>query len=175
MQSAEREFNLILENYGHAILLLRQTTKVRCSCYDALTQAADRACPYCFGLGAVPVAEKHLTRDVDLGSLNSLPYISNQQLYGELAVGSRSYFFKKDVKVKESDLIIDVTWNGNQPVYTGGYILEVSHIDPQRFLNGEIAFQKVYVKDQPVQKSIRGFKIIQAYGATSFQVAEGEA
>lgn len=174
MQSAEREFNLILQDYGHPVLLLRQTTKIRCSCYDAVTQTADRKCPYCFGLGTVPVAEKHLTRDVDMRIPDSLPYIGNMQLFGELAVGARSYFFKKDVKVKENDLIIDVEWNGNLPIYTGGYILEVSHIDPQRFRNGEIAFQKVYVKDQPVQKSIRGFKIIQAFGATSFQIAEGE-
>ena len=104
---------------------------------------------------------------------DSLPYISNMQLYGELAVGSRSYFFKKDVAVKEKDLIVEVDWVNGSPTYNGGYIFEVSHIDPQRFLNGEIVFQKVYVKDQPVQKSIRGIKIIEAYGNTRFQLAEG--
>ena len=173
MLSAEKEFNAILEQFGHSVLLLHQTTKVRCSCYDPLLQASDRDCPYCFGLGTVPLAEKHLTRDMDMRVPDTLPYISSMQLYGELAVGSRSYFFKKDVAVKEKDLIVEVDWVNGSPTYNGGYIFEVSHIDPQRFLNGEIVFQKVYVKDQPVQKSIRGIKIIEAYGNTRFQVAEG--
>ena len=105
---------------------------------------------------------------------DTLPYIASQQLYGKLAVSSRSYFFKKDAKIAIDDLIIDVDWIGNQPVYKDGGIYEISHIDPQRFLNGEVVFQKVYVKDQPVEKAIRAIRIMESFGDRFFQIAEGE-
>ena len=174
MQNIEKEFNGILKQYGHNVLVLRKNTKTRCICYDPLLQASDRDCPYCFGMGVVPIAEKHLIRDMDMKVPDTLPYIASQQLYGKLAVSSRSYFFKKDAKIAIEDLIIDVDWIGNQPVYKDGGIYEISHIDPQRFLNGEVVFQKVYVKDQPVEKAIRAIRIMESFGDRFFQIAEGE-
>lgn len=172
MNSLEKQFNDILEVYGHDMLLLHSDKKTVCTCFDKLTGSSDRYCPFCFGMGTVPVIEKHRVRDMDMKIPDSMPYIANQQLFGEMAVTARAYFFKKDVTIKENDLIIDVDWQGQTPVYVDGGIYEVSHIDPQRFINGEITFQKVYVKDQPIKKSIRGFKIVQQAGRVLYQLAE---
>lgn len=171
MQSLEIEFNRILSQYGNAVIVLRQNSKTKCSCYDEVMQSASRDCPYCFGLGVVPIAEKHLTRDMDVKVPDSLPYIGTQQLYGEMAVPGRAYFFKKDVAIRTNDLIVDVVWEGGRPVYTGNGIYQVSHVDPQRFERGEIVFQKVYVKDQPVQKELRGIKIVERFGQMFYQLA----
>lgn len=171
MNHLEQEFNNILKTYGHSVLLLHSDKKTVCTCYDKRTASADKDCPYCFGMGHVPIIQKHLTRDIDMRVPESLPYIASQQLFGDMAVATRGYYFKKDVVVKEYDLIIDVEWNGQVPVYRGGGIYEVSHIDPQRYLNGEITFQKVYVKDQPIKKTIRGFKIVQQAGQVLYQIA----
>lgn len=175
MNSLERDFNRIIEVYGHDILLLHSDKKTKCTCFDEITGSSDRSCPFCFGMGTVPVIEKHRVRDQDMQVPDTLPYIASQQLFGDMAVASRSYFFKKDVVIKVDDLLIDVEWNGNLPVYTDGGIYEVSHIDPQRFINGELTFQKVYVKDQPIKKSIRGFKIVQQAGKVLYQLAERRA
>ena len=171
MNHLEQEFNNILKTYGHPVLLLHSDKKTVCTCYNRITGSADKDCPYCFGMAYVPIIEKHLTRDVDMRVPESLPYIASQQLFGDMAVATRAYYFKKDVVVKEYDLIIDVEWDGLTPIYRGGGIYEVSHIDPQRYLNGQITFQKVYVKDQPIKKTIRGFKIVQQAGKVLYQIA----
>lgn len=172
MNSLEANFNKIIETYGHDILLLHSDKKTICSCFDKITGSAKRDCPFCFGMGTIPVIERHKIRDIDMRVPESLPYIASQQLFGDMAVAARAYFFKKDVVVKEEDLIIDVEWDGIKPVYKGGGIYIVSHIDPQRFIGGAITFQKVYVKDQPIKKEIRGFKIVEQAGKTMYQLAE---
>lgn len=172
MNKLERDFNGILEKYGHSILLLHSDKKTYCSCYDRLTGSVDRNCPYCFGMGTIPSIEKHLVRDIDSRPPESLPYIANQQQFGEMAVAGRSYFFKNNVNLIEGDLIIEVDWQGDFPIYTGRGIYKISHIDPARFENGKITYYKAYVKDQPIKKTIRGFKIVQQANGVGYQMAE---
>lgn len=169
MNSLEKSFNGILDKYGHSILLVHTDKKTTCSCFNKLTGMAQKSCPVCFGLGTVPVIKKEITRDMDVQVPMSLPFIQNQYGFGDMAIPARSYFFKKHVELKEDDLIVEVEWNGEQPVYTGSGIYEIAHIDPQRFINGELTFLKVYVKDQPVKKKIRGINIVNKAGEITYQ------
>lgn len=173
MKSLLEEFNQIIDVYGYDILLLRNNKKRKCmNCWDEKTQSADRSCPFCFGMGTIPTIEKHSVRDMDLKAPDTLPLLAAQQQFGELAITGRAYFFKRNETIAEHDLIIDVDWDGETPVYNRKGIYEISHIDPQRFEKGEEIFKKVYVKDTPINKSIRGFKIVEEAGNIFYEMAE---
>lgn len=170
MDSLKQEFHEILKQYGYPVLLVRQQKEVRCSCYDEKTQSVDRECPMCFGLGHVPIVEKHTVREVDMTVPQTMPMISQAQNFGEIAVPTRSYFFLPEAKLMEQDLIVDVGWVGEIPVIKKGKIWEISHIDPARFEKGELIFKKVYVKAEPVEMKIRGFHIREVNGVISYEL-----
>lgn len=168
-----KKFEGILEQYGYNVLVLHKDKKTSCTCFDEKTQSADRLCPFCFGLGSVPVITKETIRELDSSVPMTLPLITQTNAYGALAVATRAYFFKREAKIGEQDLIIDVSWQGNLPVYENKGIYEINHIDPQRFLKGELIFQKAYVKDTPINKKIRGFKVVEtAHGQLRYFMAE---
>ena len=172
MMNLLSKYNQIIEKYGYDVLLVRQDKQRHCSCFDEKTQSASRACPFCYGVGYVTKIEKHKVRDLDTGLPMSLPLLPTGSNFGVMSITSRAYFFKREVEIQENDLIIDVSWNGDIPVYTGNGIYQISHIDPQRFEEGELIFQKVYVKDTPINKKIRGFKIVEDAGKIFYEMAE---
>ena len=124
-----KEFDAILHQYGHYVLIVRTDRQTTCTCYNPTTGSVSKTCPYCFGLGTIPIIEKHITREKDLNVPETLPYLSTQQLFGEMAIATRGYFFKPEVVIQPHDLIIDVDWNGAQPIYSGRGLYEVSHVD----------------------------------------------
>lgn len=174
MKTLKQEFESILSEYGYPALLVRSEQKVRCSCYDRKTQSSSRTCPTCFGLGFVPLVEKHTVREMDTGVPMAYPLISEGASFGEMSVGGRAYFFLPDVNISPGDLILDVSWKKGFPVLNGGSIWEVSHVDPQRFKKGEPVFNKVYVKENPVEMKIRGFHIRQVENITSYELIKEE-
>mgnify|MGYP005753421057 FL=1 len=173
MESLRKEFYNILEEYGHGVLLLRQKRQVRCSCFDEKTQSADRECPFCFGLGWVPVIERHTVREQESVIPETLPMIAQQKGFGEMAVGARAYYFLPDVELEQNDLIMDVGWYKDIPVMKEGKIWEVSYVDVFRFENGEAIFKKVYVKSEPVEMEVRGFNILKKDGVMSYEIRGG--
>lgn len=174
MKSLLEEFDDIIVKYGHDVLLLRKNKNKRCSCYDQKTQSADRDCPFCFGLSYIPIIEKHKIRELDTGVPQTLPLLDSKSSFGAIAIPARAYFFRRNDTISEQDLIIDVDWDGDTPMYTRKGIYEISHIDPQRFEQGEEIFKKVYVKDQPIEKSIRGFRIVEEAGKIFYEMAENK-
>jgi hypothetical protein len=166
------EFEQILSQYGYPALVIRQNKKLRCSCWVEKRQEADRECPICYGLGWRPVVEKHTTREVDTSVPETLALIARDGKFGGMAVPGRQYYFNHNIQFQPGDLIVDVDWTEQgKPVYRGGGIYEISHIDPARFEHGQLIFNKVYVKDQPVEKQIRGIRIANVNGITSYEIA----
>lgn len=170
MKELRAEFKDILMEYGYPVLLVRQQKEVRCSCYDEKTQSVDRECPICFGLGHVPLVEKHTIREIDVRVTETNAANFKAQNFGDMATPSRGYFFLPEVVVDDQDLILDVGWSGEYPILNKGRIWEVSHVDTARFVKGEIVFKKVYVKAEPVELKIRGFHIRQVEGITSYEL-----
>lgn len=166
----KRDFENIISKYGHDILLLRSDRKTTCTCYNSLTGSIRSDCPYCFGMGTVPVIEKHKVREQDMRVPETLPYLPDSQLFGEMAVATRAYFMRMDAEPHVHDVILDVDWDGNTPIYSGRGLYEISHIDAKRFENGAFVFQKIYVKDDPIGKNIRAIKIVEQAGKTFYQL-----
>lgn len=162
------EFDEILNNYGHVVLVVRKNIKERCSCYDEKTQSSDRSCPVCLGLGFNIKIEAHLTRDVD-ASLQIEPNAAMPS-YGNQWSKNRFYFFRPEVKIAAQDLLVEVRFDGQTPIYEGGGVFEVQKVDPARFERGVIIFNKVIVGDQPVSENIRGFRVAEKAGEISYEM-----
>lgn len=170
MEYLEREFRAILNKYGHYILLVHlEREQCHLECYDATTSSYDSTCPDCFGTGNHTTLTKVITRNEDSNITSSLSGISNLQGFGELAIPGRFYFMNKEVIIDEHDLIVDVDWQGEIPIYNKGSILEVSHIDMKRFEGGEPTFQKVYCLVEPVNRNYRADKIVNSYKQRYFK------
>ena len=169
----KRRFDNILEKYGHETLVLHSNREIRCVCMDKLTGSVDVSCPFCFGMGSIPEITRELTREQDSNLSNALSFISDTQLFGEMSIPGRFYFFKTEVDIDAHDLILDVDWVNDLPVYSGRGLYEVSHVDRKRFEDGEFTFQKVYTKTTPIMPNIRTINILERYGKQFYYLEEG--
>jgi hypothetical protein len=166
------EFDQILAQYGSDVLLVRTDAKLRCSCWNEKKQEADRLCPICFGMGFVPTIEKHTARSQWTGPNNSLAVAMQQGQLGDMNVVGRQYYFRHTARVKEQCLIVEVDWSATgKPIYNGGGIFEIQNVDRKVFEHGQVAFQKVMCKDEPVQKQIRGIRIANVNGVINYEIA----
>lgn len=166
------EFEQILLEYGYPTLVIRQEKKLRCSCWDEKRQEADRNCPICFGLGWAPIVEKHTTRESDTSIPETMALIARDGKFGGMAVPGRQYYFRHNTQFVPGDLIVEVTWTPQgKPVYTDGGIYEVSHVDAARYKEGQVIYKKVYCKDTPIEKGIRGIRIANVNGITNYEIA----
>lgn len=170
----KEKFREILEEYGHYVLVLHHDKTTVCCCYDKVTGSASRKCPYCFGMGYIPVVKKYLTRNIDGSISDTVPRSGDVQNFGAMYVENKHFYFEADVPIKEQDLIIEVDWDGIQPVYNNRGVFEVSHMHPFRYEKGDIVYKKVSVKDKPVNKHIRGFQIAKHAGEIAYRLAEGK-
>lgn len=165
------DFESILKDYGFNVLVVRQGTQLRCSCWSEKNQESDRNCPSCFGLGMVPIIEKHTTRVQVMTIPQSLPRAIGEAPLGDLMSSGKAYFFKPDIKVSLQDLVVEVDWSATgKPIYAGGEISEVNFIDKKRFDNGQPTYAKVYTASQPIQRDIRGFRIANTNGIKNYEI-----
>ena len=167
------EFDRILEKYGYPVLVVRQSKKLRCSCWNEKTQEADRKCPRCFGLGWNPLVEKHLARAEELAGQETIARSIVTGGYGQISATNRTYYMKVSANLAPKDLIVDVDWtDSGKPVYKGAGIYEISHVDETlRYEKGEQIYKKVSCKDNPVQKNIRGIRIAEVSGIINYELA----
>lgn len=171
MHEVEREFRQIIENYGHFVLLAHYDREVkgRCTvCGDKITGSFDDDCKNCFGTGRSMIVDKIQVREEDSNITSSLSDISRFQAFGEVARPGRFYFMNKEVNIKEHDLILDVDWQGEMPIYTYRRLSEVSHVDVKRLERGVPIFQKVYTISDPFNNYMRARTIVSRYISDHF-------
>ena len=160
------ELDQILAQYGQICLLVRTDTRTRCSCWNEKKQESDRNCPICFGLSWVPIVEKHTVRNMEVGLTQQMAG------FGELDVKLPTYWFRYNAVIQKQNLIVEVDWSPTgKPVYNGGPIYQVQNIDKKVFENGQVAFQKITCKDEPLNKQIRGIRIANVNGIIKYEIA----
>jgi hypothetical protein len=165
------DFKDILKEFGNKILLVRQGNQLRCSCWSEKNQEADRECPSCFGLGMVPIIEKHTVRSQVMSIPQTLPRAISPGSPGEMISSGKAFYFLPDVLVKIKDLVVEVDWSpSGKPIYNGSDICEVNFIDPKRFENGQLTFLKVFVAGQAIEKQIRGIRIANTNGIKNYEI-----
>lgn len=168
------DFLDILEQYGHNVLVVRQSKKLKCSCWTEKYQEADKECPVCFGLGTVPVIEKHTVRSQTMTIPQTLPRAVSDLSLGSMEYSGNAYYMRPDIPISVGDLIVEVDWSATgKPIYTGDTLSEVNYVDPKRFEHGETIFKKVYVSGTSVDRKIRGIRIANSSGVKNYELIRG--
>jgi hypothetical protein len=146
------EFSELLDKYGHHILLVHSNRRMRCSCWNDLTQEASNKCPICFGIGYTPIIEKHLCREKY--GLQSEP-IAQRFEYGGNISPAKCFYFKHDVGIRSKDLIIDIQFDRKgMPLLSDYYVYEVSFVEPIRGEGGEIEYKRIYTNMDTISMKI---------------------
>jgi hypothetical protein len=170
------DFEGILRDFGHNVLVVKQNKQLRCSCWSEKNQETSRECPVCFGIGYVPVIEKHTTRAQIMAIPQSLPRAVEGLAMGDLISSAKAYYFKSDAGVTISDLIVEVDWSPTgKPIYNGGEISEANFIDSKRFEQGAFTYHKIYVAGEPILRDIRGIRIANVNGIKNYEVIRSES
>lgn len=158
------DFDMVLKQFGYNVLLVRQNKTLRCNnCWNEKQQEGSRDCPVCFGLGWMPIFEKHTCRSRTMSIPQTLPRAIEDIFVGHLEVGARAYYFRYNVPIDIKDLIVEVQWDKQgRPVYMEGYILQINYIDTNQYEDGQLTYLKAYVEDTPGRRDIRGHNIIHA-------------
>lgn len=165
------EFESILRDFGSNVLLVRKGAQLRCSCWNEKNQEADRNCPICFGLGMVPIIEKHTARAQVMSIPQTLPRAVTGSTMGDMVSSAKAFFFLPNVKVKVDDLVVEVDWSPTgKPIYSGGEVSAVNFIDIKRFEQGQPTFIKAYVASEPVEQEVRGINIASANGIKNYEI-----
>lgn len=170
-----QKFQGIIQQYGRNYLLIREGNMVKCSCWDEKRQEAQRDCPSCFGLGSVPLIEKHRARHQDTSVPETLAMLGQVGNFGEMMVPGRFYYMDRTTQVKQGDLVLEVDWTPHGvPIYNDGGLYEISHVTPFYFDNEEMIYKKVYVKDQPILKNIRAVRIVEKPFEIGYELLYGK-
>lgn len=149
------EFNKLLQQYGHYVLLVHNNRRLRCSCWNDKTQEALKTCPYCFGLGHIPVVTRHLCRERIVTVADSMGRILQPYQYGETTIPSRGYYFKHDVEIAVKDFIVDVPFDArNIPILSDYRIYEINYAEGFRGEKGRTEYIKVYASADTVNMEI---------------------
>lgn len=166
------EFKKILEEYGHDVLVLRQDKKLLCSCYNEVTQEADRECPICLGLGYSFIAERHTTRAETIALEPQLAGLLKENPIGDVLTGGRKYYFQPNMVANEKDLIVEVDWdNFGRPSYKDEGIWKITNVDHTQDLGEGKTIYKVYFATvQPVRSKIRGIRISEINGVKQYNI-----
>ena len=146
MIDLRQEFEDILENYGHYILLVRQNKKV------PLPKSYDTN----LGLNYGYTIERHLCRSMTAGIPQTLPRMPVGSMPGEIVVSSKMFYLKYDVKPQKDDLVIECAWDGEKPVideYTAIY--KLNYPEPFRGDQGRIEYFRAACEQDPIEATLR--------------------
>jgi len=155
-----KEFEDLLSKYGYSVLLIRSGKNRRCICWNDKTQESPVTCPYCYGLGFISVVERHRCRSGIANIPETLARSNKQTDYGQVAVPSRVFYFRYNVKPNIKDLLIDCDFDKNGlPILSDYSIYEINTIDNLRSDNGRVEYSKIFCGIQAVQKEIVAFNV----------------
>lgn len=167
-----QEFKNILKEYGRDVLVIRQDRKLRCSCFNEVTQEASRRCTTCFGLGWSFVAERHTVRSEDVSSGSMLTRVVGTSEIGIISDAGKKYYALPNMKVNQDDLIVEVKWDRfGRPVYENGGIWSISSTNIADLGDGKEICQTVYVSEKPVLSRVRSININEVNGIKQYQIA----
>lgn len=162
--SLREEFDKILQEYGHWVILQRTSRKIRCRCWNERSQEADSKCPLCLGSGWVSRAERHLVRQENASQVVSRPAVRTQTEPGIIWTPANQFFFRHDAHPQVGDMIYEVGWKGNRPVnLIAAHVIQ--HAEPVRGERGRIEYWNVFTRTVTVDKAFREQMIRTRFGA----------
>jgi hypothetical protein len=187
MIDLRKEFNQLVEEDGHYVLLQRASRKIYCLCWNEVRQESDidlyfknikkqnpglSTCPRCMGIGRVCRIERHKIRRDIASQLISLPQLEKQLPMGPLATETRVFWMKYDAHPRIGDIIMEVGWDGQKPSHLiKAY--EITHVDGLRGKGGRIEYHQVTAKESNIYTDIRHFVVRRMGSVINYEMIRG--
>ena len=165
-----QEFNNIVDEFGHKVILIKPNKKQECNCLHRITRSAKPDCPICLGTGFVVYSKEILVRNVMKYSLENYKYAS----IGETVINQNNFYLKSEDRPQQDDLIIQLNFEKDKPYideYSNIYLID--NVAPLRQESGEIAFFLCSCEAQPINKNYKLNKILNKYHNYSSDNREG--
>lgn len=162
MIDMRQEFDNLLDDYGHYVLLIRQNKKV------SIPKSFDNN----LGLDCAYTIERHLCRAETASIPETLPRMQQGASAGEMAIASKMFYLKYDVRPSKGDLIVEVSWEDDKPIideYTAIY--EINYPEPFKGDGGRIEYFRAACELNPIEATVRLQKIA---GKNYIVVGRGE-
>ncbi len=162
------EFDRILGEYGHYVLLHRTSRKIRCICWNEKYKESSvelylqrtrlrvklDACPRCLGSGWVSKIERHQVRRDNASQTVSLPDLKKQLIPGQLATGARVFYLRWNAAPQIGDYFYEVGWNDKRPTHLI-QAYQINAVEDLRGLEGRTEYFLVVCREANIDTDIR--------------------
>lgn len=163
------EFNQILDEFGHDVLVAFQSKRIRCSCWNERNEEADGDCPVCLGTGWTIQVKKARTRRSN-GTIQS----QRSDIGTYLNTESR-FFFPAETFLRPGDLIVEADWSASgHPIYRDHPVWEVRQSVPERWRNGEIIYYTTQVDNEATHQQIKGVRVTSRFDTAQYELVPEE-
>ena len=169
MINLRSEISKILDNYGWPALLQRTNRKMRCRCYDSVSQECDPKCDYCLGRGWVSVIERHMIRYDGATQIVSNPNLQEISPQGKVWTPAVTIYFKYNVAPQVGDIIYEVGWDKYKPTNLIR-VWEINNVIPNRGDHGRIEFYEVAAKSVNLDRDFLHFSIRRIGNKINYEV-----
>lgn len=158
-----KEFDELIEQYGHAVLMHRTGRKIRCRCFSSKYQEPEADCKFCFGTGWVGRIERHKIRGKSAVQTISRTNLGQQTEIGTMWVDAMTYYMRHNVHPQVGDLIYEVGWRNSQKPSHLIRTYEINDTYPNRTDNGKIDYWTVSLKSRTINLDVQNI-LVRAIG-----------
>jgi hypothetical protein len=159
-----KEFDEMMGDFGHAVLLHRSGRKIRCRCWSEKYQEADSDCMLCGATGWVSRVERHDVRRDPAVQIVSQPNLNKQTKIGKMWVDAQNFWMKHNVHPQVGDYIYEVGWKGSKPTHlVQAYV--INDVRSLRGDHGRIEYWSVSCKGEIMNKSFKNM-LVRSIGRT---------
>ena len=154
------EFDEIIREFGHPVILIRALKNKECNCVTRLNKSANPKCPICFGTGKINSSEIIKIRNVTKYSLINYKFAE----MGQTIASPNTIYISSEVRPCTNDLIVQCGFSNGKPIideYSQIYLLD--NVAPLRAENGEIAYFTCTAESQPKDKNVRLINILDSF------------
>lgn len=160
----KKEFDQIIAEFGHPVILIRQNKKRDCNCVVGVSQSANPKCPICFGTGKINSSEVIKIRNVTKYSLMNYRFAE----LGQTIASPNTIYISSDVRPCVNDLIVQCAFKDNKP-YIDEYsqIYLIDNVAPLRAENGDIAFFTCTTESTVKDKTVKLTNILTSFNSNT--------
>jgi hypothetical protein len=144
------------------VLLIRNTQKIKCTCYNDLERSYDSGHDVCLGTGWIPTIEKHRSWYQMASVPQSLPRVIEVLEPAATAINAKFFYFFRSAHVEVGDEIV-ITEFGEDglPVFQTAEFYTANHPEPKYDETGELIFWKVACERSIAESESRSMALYQ--------------
>lgn len=142
------------------VLLIKNSKRIRCFCYDAKTGSVDTKCSSCLGIGWIPTIEKHRCwHNIAIGS-DYLPNLITLIDPAAVAIDGKAFYFLPEANPEIGDYIVVAQFDKKGlPRYQTQQFYKIEYSDPRVDDHGNPVFCKASTSKDPIDAEIKSFNL----------------